>query len=224
MNRLYVVALTALVMITGTIACRSTALAPKPSAAQPNGVTQSQLSEQSAPISSPTATTDSNYLSAGTYLVGTDIPPGLYRGQVGQGFADSCYWARLQNLAGGVDSILANDNADGQFYIQVIAGDKALETSCDLVFLPSLPPVADSFPETILPGTYLVGIEIQPGVYKGQGGTDIFDSCYWKRMSDLAGDSDGIIANDNASGQFYVEVSPSDIALETDCQLSKVSE
>jgi len=45
---------------------------------------------------------------------------------------ESCYWGRLSNVAGGLDSILANDNAVGQFYVQVAGSDFALKTGCEL--------------------------------------------------------------------------------------------
>jgi hypothetical protein len=44
----------------------------------------------------------------------------------------SCYWARLNNVAGELESVIANDNAVGQFYVQVAASDFALSTACEL--------------------------------------------------------------------------------------------
>src|SRR3990172_6734959 len=67
----------------------------------------------------PTATPDPNLVSEGTYLVGKDIQPGLYKGMAGTGIFESCYWQRSKDLTGSFGSILANDNAEGQFYIQV---------------------------------------------------------------------------------------------------------
>jgi hypothetical protein len=42
----------------------------------------------------------------GTYLVGEDIKPGTYRAP---GSNAGCYWERLRNLKGGMNSIIAND-------------------------------------------------------------------------------------------------------------------
>jgi hypothetical protein len=130
----------------------------------------------------------------------------------------------LKDLAGTLDSILANDNAEGQFYVQVSETDQALETRCDLRFLRVLPEIATVFPDKIEPGMYLVGIEIQPGTYRGQAGTEFSDSCYWQRLRNLSGSFGAIIANDNATGQFYVKVSQTDVALSTRCELARVGD
>jgi len=163
-------------------------------------------------------------LPPGMYLVGVDIQAGMYRGIAGQGFGDSCYWARLKDLSGGLYSLLANDNAGGQFYLEVLTSDKALETACDLSYLAALPAPATTFPDTIDPGMYLVGVDIQPGIYKGQAGTDFSQSCYWQRIVNLTGDLYSIIANDNATGQFYVQVAATDMALETACELTRTGD
>ena len=54
-------------------------------------------------------------------------------------------------------------------------------------------------------GTHIVGKDIHPGIYWGLGGEDVFSSCYWGRKSDLSGDLDSIIANDNSIGQYYID-------------------
>jgi hypothetical protein len=66
----------------------------------------------------------------GTYVVGTDIKPGLYKtsGPSASGFGD-CYWEREKDLSGGFGSILANDNAKGQTTVKVLSSDAAFKTS-----------------------------------------------------------------------------------------------
>ena len=167
----------------------------------------------------PTATMDLNIIKIGTYIVGTDIDPGIYRGEAGTGLFNSCYWARLEDLSGELDAIIANDNAEGQFYVEILETDYALETGCELVSLDSLQKPEGDFPTTIQTGTYIVGRDIQTGIYQGQAGEDFLDSCYWARLEDLTGELDSLIANDNAEGQFYVEVLETDYALETGCEL-----
>jgi hypothetical protein len=68
-------------------------------------------------------------ISDGTWVVGSDIKAGLYK-TAGDG---ECYWARLKDLTGGLDSIRANGNIDGPTTIQVLRSDKALELNggCD---------------------------------------------------------------------------------------------
>ncbi len=69
-------------------------------------------------------------------------------------------------------------------------------------------------PNLFTPGTYLVGTEIKPGIYRGKE-----DYCYWERLKDLSGSFDAIIANGGPEGQFYVEVSESDLAFKIECQI-----
>lgn len=64
-----------------------------------------------------------NPVSDGTYLVGSEIKPGLWKTTD----SDTCYWATLHDLLGGIDSIDNNDNIDGQTTIEIPATDKAVE-------------------------------------------------------------------------------------------------
>jgi len=137
---------------------------------------------------------------------------------------DSCYWERKKDLEGNIESIIANDNSLGQYYIMVADTDYALETACPLMYLESMPAPVTEFPQKIEPGMYLVNIDIQPGTYKGEAGADFAGSCYWERMSDLQGSLYSIISNDNSIGQFYVQVGASDFALTTACELERVGD
>jgi hypothetical protein len=72
---------------------------------------------------------------------------------------------------------------------------------------------SQAVPGTTIPGdgTYIVGGDIQPGVYRSQGS----DSCYWKRLSGFSGSLHDIIANNLASGPQVVQVAPTDAAFVT---------
>jgi len=155
----------------------------------------------------------------GTHLVGPDIEPGIYVGLAGEGILESCYWARLSNLSGS-DDILANENAIGLYYMEVLSTDKALETGCELIPI-NLVPAREDFLSILPPGTYLVGRDIEAGTYRGKAGDDILDSCYWARLSNVSGDDD-ILANNNATGQYFIEVLATDFALTVGCEVEKV--
>jgi hypothetical protein len=127
-------------------------------------------------------------------------------------------------LSGNFDAVIANDNSIGQFYVEIRDTDYAIETRCELVLLESLPASTGEFPNKIQPGMYLIGRDIKAGTYKGQAGSDITSSCYWSRLNNVSGEFDGIIANDNAIGQFYVLVSASDFALSTACEIERVGD
>jgi len=172
----------------------------------------------SSPIP-PTPTPILGLVEVGTHLVGEDIDPGIYKGMAGEGLLASCYWERLSGLSGTLDDIIANDNANGLYYIEVKDTDVALGTECGLTQLEHAQLPANSNPAQIGPGTYLIGRDIQPGRYRGQAGTDFLDSCYWGRLSDVSGELNGLLANDNATGQYFVEVAGTDFALTTGCAL-----
>ena len=168
----------------------------------------------------PSATPNVNLVEPGTHLIGVDIQPGIYRGMAGSGLLGSCYWQRLKDLSGDLDSILANDNSVGQYYVEILETDMAFETACMMERLPTLPAPPAEFPTTLVPGTYLVGIDIKPGLYKGQAGADFVDSCYWQRLRDVTGSMYSILANDNAIGQYFIQVAATDFALEIACEVT----
>lgn len=173
----------------------------------------SQPADTSSP---PTATQPSIVFSPGTYLVGADIEPGIYRGEAGSN--TTCYWARLE----APSEVLVDNDSVGQFYIEIRSTDYAIETQCELVPLVSLPPGTGVYPQIIKAGMYLVGRDIQAGTYRGQAGDDSSTACYWERLSDVTGELDSIIANDFVEGQFDIQVTAGDFALSTTCDLTRV--
>ena len=73
---------------------------------------------------------------------------------------------------------------------------------------------------SLAPGMYLVGLDISPGEYEGQPGEDLF--CFWQRMKDLREEEESTIEWDIPGGEFTVEVTPSDYAVEFHCPVQKV--
>ncbi|SHG41911.1 hypothetical protein [Geodermatophilus nigrescens] len=145
----------------------------------------------------------------GTYLVGADITPGLYR-SAGGGL---CSWQRLSDVSGDIDAILASDYfLDGQAYVEVLPTDVAFSTDDCGRWTPADfagPDVSTAFQD----GTFMVGSDVQAGTYRSTGGS----TCSWQRLSDLTGELDAIIASDYfVDGQAYVEVLPTDVAFRTD--------
>ena len=162
--------------------------------------------------------TPESSVGPGTLRVGEDIAPGIYAGRAGTDILDSCYWARLEGISGELDDIIANDNAIGQFYVEVLETDAYLEIDCEVTPLANWP-VPNPRLVSLDPGMYIVGRDIDAGTYRGEAGEDILDSCYWARLSGVTGTIDDILANNNVNGPFYVEVETSDFALATDCEL-----
>jgi hypothetical protein len=170
----------------------------------------------------PTATPEiTGLIKEGTHIVGTDIEPGIYVGLAGEGILESCYWERLKDLTGELESIIANNNSVGLYYIEILESDMAFETACELLPI-DVVPVPDLFITALAPGTYLIGRDIDAGLYRGETGTDFIDSCYWERSSCVLGELECTIANDNATGQFFIQVEPSDFALSVGCEVAEV--
>ena len=65
----------------------------------------------------------------GTYLVGTDIAPGVYvtAGPDPTSVWPMCYYARLRGLDGSVSSIIANENFKGREVLEIKATDRAVK-------------------------------------------------------------------------------------------------
>lgn len=200
--------------------CSGTANTPEAAATDDTSVpaTREAATVSPTPIP-PTATPEPKLsLDAGMYQVDSEIQPGIYAGLTGTGTFDSCYWERLSGASGDFSDLIANDNASGQFYVEVQATDRYFKVDCEVTPLRDWPAPAEPLSE-VGPGTYLVGRDIAPGTYRGKAGTGVMDSCYWERLSGLSGDFDDLIANDNANGSYYVSIDASDVAFTTDCRL-----
>ncbi len=192
---------------------------------QPTATPEPTATPQPMATPKPTATPQPkvNVIDVGTHLVGTHIEPGIYMGLAGTGVLDSCYWERLSGLSGELSDTIANDNSIGPFYVEVSLSDVALSTRCELIELKGMPAPKEYLTQ-LLPGTYLVGRDIEPGIYAGKAGTEVRDTCYWERLSGLSGEFADTVANDNAKGLFYVDVSQTDVALSTRCELTDLDE
>ncbi|MXW23325.1 MAG: hypothetical protein F4X80_10665 [Chloroflexi bacterium] len=134
--------------------------------------------------------------SDGTYIVGTEVAPGRYRTRSA---SDSCYWMRLGDFRGeygeGSDghnyrfivrrrddtSVVDIDAEDAGFYSR---GCGTWSDDLSPVLLPG-----EAFPD----GTYIVGVDIEPGRYRATAPPDAGDSpdeaeeCVWVRLYDFGG-------------------------------------
>lgn len=78
-------------------------------------------------------------------------------------------------------------------------------------------PAEEAQATTFTDGTYLVGIDIQPGQYRGEV-TGSLGAGSWRRLSGTSGEFEDVIAIENVKGPFVMTISPSDNAV----QLSRV--
>lgn len=118
-----------------TVTATVTAPAPPPNAGTAKTVT-------AAPVPVPTVTVTTrvtvtrkaaaaavgaSFGGEGTFLVGTDIRPGTYRAPAAS--SGNCYWERMRDLTGSMNSTIANDNTSGPVLITVKSTDKAVKVS-----------------------------------------------------------------------------------------------
>jgi hypothetical protein len=124
----------------------------------------------------------------GTYRVGTQIQPGLYKAT---GTGDGCYWERLSGFSGNFSEINANYFGTARTYVQIFPGDVGFSShGCGA--WTTVPSTGARATRITKDGTYRVGIDILPGTYYGY---DAGDSCYWASLSGLSGNFDDIIDN-----------------------------
>ena len=60
-------------------------------------------------------------------------------------------------------------------------------------------------------GQYVVGTDIAPGYYRGDGG----QSCYWARLSGFSGTTDEILANGTPTAAVVLRILDTDAGFET---------
>jgi hypothetical protein len=138
----------------------------------------------------------------GTHRVGRDIPAGTYRAPKAN---DGCYWARLRNFSGSLNSIIANENAAGPAVVRIQRTDRGFESARCGTWTSNLARITKSrtrFGE----GTYIVRTDILPGTYRSSRGA----GCYWARLRSFTGELSAIIANGNPTGRTIVTIAPSD--------------
>lgn len=125
----------------------------------------------------------------GTYLVGTEIAPGVYR--------TNGYWS-VNSADGG---IIDNDLIMSGTNIAVIPeGAATVKFSGEAMAIADsrvIDPIAEGFSE----GTYVVGKDLQPGQYRVSGA-----NAYAARLDANL----GIIDNDLADGSVILMIDPSD--------------
>ncbi len=142
-----------------------------------------------------TGKTTARAYSDGTYLVGTDIPPGLYKGAP-RGAAG--VW-NICTDAAGKDGV-AGGLPIGQFYVEVKDGQyinlqDATVTAADTAS------GATPLSTYLGTGVFLVGVDAAPGRYKGVVSGD---SGHWEISTDANGTR--IVAGGSPTTDFYVDV------------------
>jgi hypothetical protein len=134
----------------------------------------------------PTGPTPDQYQSRGfgngSHVVGTDVVSGTYRSQ-GSGM---CYWARLRDFDGDLNSIIANGNNAPEI-VTLRSSDRGFETRGCGRWFPVAETATTQRPQSFSDGTFAVGTHIEPGEYRSAG--DVM--CYWARLKDFSHELSG---------------------------------
>lgn len=153
----------------------------------------------------PTPTLPPGYqFGSGNRQVGSEVVAGAtYRTRKG---SDGCYWERLSGFGGTLAEIEANDNTDGPAVVTIGAGDVGFNSRRCATWTQDLSPITAGGDEPFGEGTYFVGVDINPGLWKSDGN----GSCYWARLRGFSGTISDIIANDNVDGPALVQIGAGD--------------
>lgn len=135
----------------------------------------------------------------GTYRVGTDIKPGLYKAT---GTGDGCYWETTSGFSGSFDDINNNYFGPARTYVQITSADRGFHTS-DCGKWTTVSKTGAKTSKISADGTYRVGIDIKPGLYRA---STTGNSCYWETTTGFTGELDEVIDNYFGSARTYVEI------------------
>jgi hypothetical protein len=154
-----------------------------------------------------------NYVNAGMYKVGKDIPQGEY---LIYGEKEFSYYQVTKDSTGSLESIVSNDNFSGTRYITVTDGQYIeIRTSKMLPSTAAQPqqPVDGKYPS----GMYKAGKDIKPGEYKV---VSIGDNAYLEVRKNSMGSIDAILTNDNFKGEKYITIPQNNYIVLNDCYLT----
>lgn len=66
---------------------------------------------------------------AGRLKVGVDIAPGTYKSAGSTDDGSGCYWERTKDASGSIETVIANENPEGQAVVTIAAGDGFFKTA-----------------------------------------------------------------------------------------------
>ena len=168
--------------------------------AKPTTTTQAATTTSTIPV-----------ISAGTYEIGTQIKPGLYR--------VSGYWALLDNSLeivendgvydNGLSLLSVPDPGTGTVFVE-ISGE-----AVDVFSSGPLDPILADWNE----GTYLVNVDIQPGRYMVSDP----EGAYASRLNLLPNGEWDIIDNNLNDGSVIIDIAPTDFAFQFSGKLEKIN-
>jgi hypothetical protein len=135
----------------------------------------------------------------GSYRVGLDVSPGTYRVRQPAG---RCTWQRFDDPSPDAPAV-ATRSASGYAVVTILPTDARFVASGCGTWSDDLSAVL--LPGQAIPdGVFIVGTDLEPGVYENGGGPQ----CFWARLRDFSDPSDAVQA-DLGRQRFSVTIEPS---------------
>jgi hypothetical protein len=158
----------------------------------------------------PTQNPPQVVVQPGTYRVSGLGPvlPGTYRAQYA---TPSCHWERLGSFSGSEGAVLASATSNARQVVTIKGSYSTFRTSGCAPFVNEPFPITPSQYGTYGDGSWIVGTDIGPGVWKAPGGPD----CEWARVSDFSGDPSALKATDSGTDNPVVDIQGGDAGFVT---------
>jgi hypothetical protein len=147
----------------------------------------------------------SGTFSNGTWLVGEEIAPGIWRAVRSR----ACTWKRLSSIEGPVENVVGSGS---YLTVELKPSDAAFSSDGCGWWSQILTPPSASPTEPFGPGTWLVVEEIAPGLWQN---SDSSEGCSWARLSRLDGEPSATTAHGSGFSVLVVEITKADYAFDS---------
>ena len=157
----------------------------------------------SPPVTPPLV--GSGTFSDGTWLVGEEITPGVWRALRSR----TCSWKRLASVEGVLEDVAGSGS---YLTVEIRPFDAAFSSEGCGWWSQILAPPSASPSDPFGPGTWLVNEEIAPGLWQN---SDSSEGCSWARLSRLDGEPSTITASGATQSLIVVEIIEADLAFDS---------
>ncbi len=158
---------------------------------------------------SPRTSSPTSPFGGGDYQVGTEVSPTRWRNNDS---SDFCYWERLSGFSGTLGDVISNGFTEAIRIVDIGSGDVGFSSEDCGTWSTDLTPRTASPVSPFGAGSYLVGSEVAPGLWRND---DSSDSCYWARLTGFSGDLTEIITNSFSTEIQTVAIGASDEGFES---------
>lgn len=150
----------------------------------------------------PKDTIPKDYISAGTYKAGVDIPTGEYL-LIGDGYLEVALSKGASVLSG---DFLYNENFNGRRYISLNSGEYLTFSRSKLYTIAKSPAIKANEDGSYSPGQYKCDKDLQPGEYVIVSNSDL--SCYVDLLASPNAQplSSAFLFNENFSYRHYIKI------------------